>query len=209
MTLAIEHGFEGWEAMATVFKGMALAEQGREEDGIAHMRRGIETQRALGMDCALSLWRAQLAHAYGEVKRPEEGIVLLTEALRSVVESGECNHEAELYRLKGELLLQRSGGQVTANGERRSRVDQRLLANGTDSEAEACFHNAIQIAQRQGAKSWELRASTSLARLWRRQGKKTEAHQMLSKIYNWFTEGFETKDLQEARRVLSISMPNG
>jgi len=95
--------------------------------------------------------------------------------------------DAELYRVKGELMLQSHVQEPKAEVE---------------AEAEACFHKAIAIAQRQQAKSWELRASTSLARLWQQQGKQAEAHQLLSTIYGWFTEGFDTKDLQEAKALL-------
>src|SRR5262245_8836670 len=102
--------------------------------------------------------------------------------------TGERLYEAELYRLKGELTLQQS----SVPG----------LESSVQKEAEACFLKAIEIARSQKAKSWELRATTSLARLWQQQGKKAETHQMLSEIYNWFTEGFDTKDLQEAKALL-------
>ena len=100
-------------------------------------------------------------------------------------------YEAELYRLKGELLLPQGGYRLQAAGSR-----------GKTDEAEECFQQAIEIARRQSAKSWELRAATSLARLWQQQSKQREAHQLLSEICNWFTEGFDTKDLQEAKTLL-------
>ena len=116
-----------------------------------------------------------------------------------VDKSGERFYEAELYRLKGELTLQA----VAVNSLSKSTVtDSRPLTPDPQGEAEACFLKAIEIAQKQQAKSLELRAVMSLARLWQQQGKKTEAHQMLSEIYNWFTEGFDTKDLQEAKALL-------
>ena len=105
----------------------------------------------------------------------------LTNALAVAEQRGERFYDAELYRLKGELALQQS--QEAA-------------------KAESCFHNSLAIAQKQSAKSWELRAAMSLSRLWQKQGKKAEAHHLLSEIYHWFTEGFDTKDLQEAKRVL-------
>jgi predicted ATPase len=98
--------------------------------------------------------------------------------------SGERFYEAELYRLKGELTLQQSG------------------VRSPESEAEACFYKAVEIARKQSAKSLELRAVMSLSRLWQQQGKKAEARQLLAEIYGWFTEGFDTKDLQEARALL-------
>jgi predicted ATPase len=116
------------------------------------------------------------------VGQAEEGLNVLAEALAAAHNSGERWWEAELYRLKGELLLARS----TEN----------------QTEAEACFHQALDVARHQQAKSLELRAAMSLARLWQRQGKQTEAHDLLAPIYGWFTEGFDTVDLQEAKVLL-------
>ena len=112
---------------------------------------------------------------------------MLTEALDHVDKTGERYYEAELYRIKGELTLQSKVQSL------KSKVE----------EAEECFLHAIEIAQKQQAKSLELRATMSLARLWQSQGKRVEAHQMLSEVYNWFTEGFDTKDLQEAKVLLN------
>ena len=113
-------------------------------------------------------------------------------------ETGERFYEAELYRLKGELTLQKS----SVISSQLSATDPRPLAPEPQGEAEACFLKAIAIAQKQQAKSLELRATVSLARLWQQQGKSAEAHQMLSEIYGWFTEGFDTKDLQEAKTLI-------
>ena len=124
-------------------------------------------------------WLAEVCGHAGEV---EEGLLTLTEALTLVETNGDRVCEAELYRLKGELLLQRSADHAP--------------------EAETCFHQAIAIAQNQSAKSWELRASTSLARLWQQQGKRQEAHALLAPVYHWFTEGFDTADLKEAKALL-------
>ena len=133
------------------------------------------------------MWRpyslALLAEAYREAGREEEGLTALTEALAGVDSTGERMYEAELYRLKGELTLQVHGQNL-------------------ESEAEASFQKALTVARRQEAKSWELRAATSLARLWQQQGKRIEARDLLAAVYNWFTEGFETKDLQEAKALL-------
>ncbi len=129
-----------------------------------------------------------LAEAYGKAGQAEEGLVALAEALTVVDKSGERFCEAELYRLRGELTLAQS------------RVQR--LESSVQKEAEACFHKAIEIARRQQAKSLELRAVMSLSRLWQQQVKKSEAHQLLSEIYSWFTEGFDTRDLQEAKALL-------
>src|SRR5262245_17043328 len=114
--------------------------------------------------------------------QPEAALTVLTEALALVDTTGERYYEAELYRLKGELLLQQSSDYAT--------------------EAESCFRHAIAIAQSQQAKSLELRTATSLARLWQQQGKRQDAHNLLAAVYNWFTEGFDTADLIEAKALL-------
>ena len=120
---------------------------------------------------------------------------MLTEALTIGQQSGERCHEPELHRLKGELLLH--AGRRMQNAERRTPSSLQHSA-----QAEACFQQAIAIARRQQAKSWELRAATSLARLWQRQGKKAEARELLAPVYDWFTEGFDTPDLQEAKSLV-------
>jgi adenylate cyclase len=111
--------------------------------------------------------------------------------------------EAELYRVKGTLTLQQENQKAKIKRQKaKIETDPRSLTSDPQGEAEACFQKAIQIACGQQAKSLELRAMMSLARLWQQQGKKAEAHQMLSEIYSWFTEGFDTKDLQEAKGLL-------
>jgi predicted ATPase len=130
---------------------------------------------------------ADLARAYGAVGQVETGLELVQKALATTEATDERWWEAELYRLKGELSLQSK-----VQGPK-SKVEE---------EAEECFLKAIDIARKQQAKSLELRASTSLARLRQQQGKRHEAHSMLSDIYPWFTEGFDTKDLQEAKALL-------
>jgi predicted ATPase len=114
--------------------------------------------------------------------QPEAGLTVLAEALTLTDTTGERWYESECYRLKGELLLQQS------------------LDN--QAEAETCYHHAIAIAQNQQAKSFELRATTSLARLWQQQGKRQDAHDLLAPVYGWFTEGFDTADLQDAKALL-------
>src|SRR5262249_48923269 len=137
---------------------------------------------------------ALLVEVYQKGGQVEEGLSTLNEALEVVQNTGERVSEAQLYQLKGELLLQ------TRGGEDRAKTRQRQAE--VDKEAEACFRQAIGIARRQQAKSWELRAVLSLSRLWQRQGKREEARQMLAEIYGWFTEGFDTKDVQAAKALL-------
>jgi predicted ATPase len=197
ITLAREHGFPQWLGPGTVLRGWALAEQGQSEEGITQIRQGLATHQAVGAGIFHSYFLALLAEAYGKAGQAEDGLAALAEALTVVDKSGERFYEAELYRLKGELLLKNS--EVRSQN---SESSPQHLAPNTHSEAEACFHKAIEIARQQQAKSWELRATMSLARLWRQQGKTTEARQMLAEIYGWFTEGFDTKDLQEAKALL-------
>jgi predicted ATPase len=129
-----------------------------------------------------------MAETHGKVGQVEDGLENLAEALDLVQSTGEREHEAELYRLRGELTL------------KQSRFASPDFAD--QEEAEQCFHSAIDIARKQQAKSLELRAATSLARLWQQQGKQKEAHGTLAEICGWFTEGFDTTDLIDAKALL-------
>jgi len=172
-------------------------------EAIAHYTKGFEllqllpdtperTRQELRLQLALDGPLAPaLAGAYAKVGQIEAGLSVVAEALEVVDKTGARVSEAELYRLKGELLMAREG-------DRLSVVSQR----GKAEEAEECFLQAIETARQQQAKSLELRATMNLARLWQQQGKRAEAHNLLSGIYNWFTEGFDTKDLQEAKALL-------
>src|SRR5439155_1643383 len=151
--------------------------------------------------------------AYGKRGQIEEGMKAVAEALAAVNKTGERHYEAELYRLKGELTLQSK----VQGPKSKVNIPQSAFRFGLDlplamqleaeAEAEACFQQAIDVARRQSAKSLELRAVMSLSRLWQQQGKKEEARQVLAEIYGWFTEGFDTKDLQEARALLHELKP--
>ena len=143
---------------------------------------------------------ALLAEAYGKTGQVEERLTALAEALTVADKTGERYYEAELYRLKGELTLQKF--QVSGSKFQVPSPQHPTPSTQAEAEAEACFQKAIEIAQRQQAKSLELRAATSLARLWQQQGKRDEARHLLAEIYGWFTEGFDTKDLQEAKALL-------
>jgi predicted ATPase len=186
IALSHEHGFTLREALGVTLRGWALAEQGREEEGVAQIRQGLAATQATGADYFRPHSLALLAEAYGKARQAGKGLSTVSEALTWVNKTEGRWCEAELYRLKGELTLQ------SQPESHKSKVE----------EAEACFLQAIEIARQQSAKSWELRAVMSLARLWQQQGKKGDAHQMLAEIYNWFTEGFDTKDLQEAKALL-------
>lgn len=183
MTLSTEQGFPLYLAGGTVVWGWALAEQGQAEEGIAQMQQGLAAWRATGAELFRPRGLALLAEAYGKMRQAEEGLALLAEALDVVDKTGERVNEAEMYQLKGELMLQSqtSLGQVKTGQDKSKDADLRPLA--PDSQAEARFHKAIEIARRQQAKSLELRAVMSLAKLWQQQGKKAAARQMRAEIY--------------------------
>jgi predicted ATPase len=197
IALCREHEIAIILPMATLTRGWALAEQGQAEEGIAAIQQGLTPLRAQGAEMAWTTWQALLAQAYTSGGRIEEGLSAVAEGLRLVERNVERYWEAELYRLRGELLL--TDERRTMNDERRTHKASSLPHA---AEAEECLQQAIAIARQQHTKSWELRASVSLARLWQQQGKKAEAQQLLSEIYHWFTEGFKTKDLQEAKALL-------
>jgi class 3 adenylate cyclase/predicted ATPase len=182
ITLTTEQGFALWLAFGMILRGWALTVQGERAEGIDQMRQGLAAHRATGAEVEKPYFFALMTEAYGKVGKPEEGMSVLVEALAIVDNTGGRYWEAELHRLKGELLLM----------QQRQRMD----------EAEECFQQALNIARRQQAKSFELRAAMSLSRLWQHQGKHKEAHRLLSEIYGWFTEGFDTVDLEEARALL-------
>jgi predicted ATPase len=146
------------------------------------MHQGLAAWCATGAEVARPYMLALLAEASAQVGQREEGLPLLAEALAMINDTEERRWEAELHRLKGELLL------------RQAVLDA--------PQAEACFQQSLTIARRQQAKSWELRAALSLSRLWQQQDKRTEARQLLAEVYGWFTEGFDTPNLQEARALL-------
>jgi len=183
----------------------------RREEGIARMRQGLTAYQAVGAELFRPYFLALLAEAYGKVGQTEEGLAVLAEALPVVDNTGVYQWAAELYRLKGELVLQSRIQVLESQEENKESKGKRQkskipttqhLPPSTQVEAEECFHKAIEIARRQEAKSLELRAVMSLSRLWQQQGKQKEAHQMLADVYGWFTEGFGTKDLQEAKTLL-------
>jgi predicted ATPase len=196
IALATEHGHSYFVAQSTVVRGWALAEQGQREDGITQLQQGLATYQAIGAGIGLPWLLALLTEASKTIWSVEERLEVLNRAFSIAEKNDEHLYEAELYRLKGELTLQQEN-QKSKGKEQKAKVE-----NDAQAEAESCFRKAIDIAQKQQAKSWELRASTSLARLWQSQGKQAEAHTLLSEVYHWFTEGFDTKDLQEAKALL-------
>jgi predicted ATPase len=178
--LAAEEGFPLFQAGGTVDLGWLQVEEGQVEEGIAHLRQGLAAWQATGAGMLRPHYLALLAEACGKGGQPEQGLTIMAEALAAAQGSGERYYEAELHRLKGELLL-RQGEQATA---------------------EASFLTAIEVARQQSARPWELRATVSLCRLWQQQGKREKARQRLTEIFGWFTEGLDTPDLQDAKALL-------
>jgi predicted ATPase len=188
--IATERGFALFQAFGTVLRGWALAERGQGEEGIAEMQKGLTTWRDRGAELVLPEFFFSLAEAYRKAGQTEEGLRLVAEALTRVERTGERKFEAELHRLKGELLLSQVA--LTPGGP----------GQAVEVEAEGCFQRALEVAHRQRAKSWELRVAVSLSRLWQSQGKREESKKLLGETYGWFTEGFDTADLKEARALL-------
>ena len=184
IALSTTQGFPLWLAGGTGWRGWALAMQGQEAEGITQIRQALAAWQATGRELNHSWHLALLAEAYGKAGQITEGLNVLAEAFAVTDKAGERFYAAELHRLKGELLQQMADGAQPVE------------------EAETLFHQALAIARGQQAKSLELRAAMSLSRLWQRQGKRDHAHALLAEIYGWFTEGFETLDLQEARTLL-------
>jgi tetratricopeptide (TPR) repeat protein len=181
MTRTEELGLASSSALATTGYGASLVSQGRYDEGIAGMRRGISAIRATGgTPATYFLWF--LAAGLGGIGRPEEGLEVVEEGFASAAKTGEQLGSPWLHNVKGKLLLV----QNPSHG----------------AEAELCFRTAIEIARRQNARSPELRATTSLARLLAKQGRRDEARAMLAEIYAWFTEGFDTADLKDAKVLL-------
>jgi class 3 adenylate cyclase/predicted ATPase len=177
-----QHGFILWLGWMTVMKGWAWVAQGWAEDGREHIQQGMQTAFATDSVVYRPYFLALLAEAHGKLGQPEAALSFMDEALALVEQTGEHHHLAEIHRLKGECLLSQS--------------------SDSPPEAEHCFQQALAIARHQHAKSWELRAATSLARLWQSQGKRQDAYDLLAPIYGWFTEGFDTADLQDAKILL-------
>jgi predicted ATPase len=181
MSLSTEQGFSRWLGEATFLRGWLLAEEGRYEIGIEQMLKVVTGTRArkstgrFDTHCA-----ALLAESYGKTGQTSEGLNVVRDAMAITQKTQSRHYDAELHRINGELLLRQSDQQ----------------------QAEICFQQAIGVAHSQSAKSLELRAAMSLSRLWQQQGKKDDARKLLAGIYGWFTEGFDTADLKQAKVLL-------
>jgi predicted ATPase len=183
MALAAQQGFPVYLNLGRLLHGWALTVQGQADVGLAQLQQGLASYQATRGVLAQHYFVALLADAHGTCGHRAEGLRLVDEALAAVPRSGRF-WEAELYRQRGDLL----------------RLDN-PTARATD--AEACFQQAVRIAQRQGARALELRAALSLSRLWQHQGRRVAARALLAPVYGWFTEGFDTADLQDAKALLA------
>ncbi len=180
--LAMEHAMDHHQIRATILAGWCLGHQGQGEVGITQMHQGLSDYETIGTRLYREWYLTLLAEVYGHNGQPDAGLDILAEVMALVRGAGGTIWDAELNRLQGELLLQQSPDNA--------------------SESESCFRQAISISKNQRAKSWELRASTSLAKLWQQQDKRQEAYDLLAPVYGWFTEGFDTADLIDAKRLL-------
>jgi predicted ATPase len=182
MAVATEQGFPFWHALGTLHKGAGMLQQGQREESLALLLKGFAAFRATGAEIRVPSYLGMLGDAYAQLARFEDAHRVLDEALAVAEKNDSRNHEAELHRLRGELLLAESPDRL--------------------SDAEACFREAIETARRQQSKGWELRATISLARLWQRQGRRGDAGAALAAVYGTYVEGFTTPDLVEAKGLL-------
>jgi serine/threonine protein kinase/predicted ATPase len=182
MALATEQGFPFWHALGTLHKGAGMLLQGRRQESLPLLLGGFSAFRATGAELRVPSYLGMLGDAYTQLARFEDAHKVLDEALAVAEKNDDRGHEAELHRLRGELLLAESPDRL--------------------SDAEACFRRAIATARRQQSKGWELRATISLARLWQRQGRRGDAGTALAAVYGTYTEGFTTPDLVDAKGLL-------
>jgi len=182
VALATEHDFPYWQATGCLWWGWALVQRGETGEGLERIRQSLAHFRAKDSVQTIPHALILLAEVHGQVGDPSKGLEALAEALVVLERTSERRREAEIHRLRGELLL--------------------LLPGPRQGDAEACFERALAVADEQSARMWGLRAATSLARLWRDQGRRGEARDLLAPLYSWFTEGFDTADLKDAKALL-------
>jgi predicted ATPase len=187
IALAEEKGAEFWQALGTLAKGSILSASGRGPDAIELINGGLDAYRSTGSRVFIPIYLNALAHAYTSTGHLEQASVIISQALDTVQRTNERLIEAEIHRTAGEIAL--------------------ILPEPDAAKAEAYFERALAVARQQRAKSWELRAAMSMARLWHHQGKRLQAHDLFAPVYGWFTEGFDTLDLKEAKALLEQLKP--
>jgi len=201
LAVSREHGLVLYQAMAIIMRAWAVNKPEQQEEAIEQMRHGLAALQATGTELVRPHFLALLAEALGKAGQPDEGLRVLEEALGRARHSGEGYYEAELYRIKGEVLLM----QATSRDLSRAATGGKAVVEAEPpalAHSEGCFNKSIKIARQQKAKSWELRAVTSLARLYQNQNRREDARSLLAQIYDRFTEGFDTMDLREAKALL-------
>ena len=181
IAIATEQGFQLWDALGGLHKGAGMLLQGRIDDALPFLLKGMQAFRATGAELRIPFYLSMVGDAYMQIGRLDDAHRVFDEALATGEKNDDRFQEAELHRLQGAL---------------------HLTETNDEAAAEACFHTAIATARRQQSKAWELRATTSLARLWQRQGRREEARGALGEVYGRYTEGFETPDLVDARALL-------
>jgi class 3 adenylate cyclase/tetratricopeptide (TPR) repeat protein len=181
ITIGKEQGFQLWHALGTIHKGAGILLQGKPAEALPFLQKGLDSFRATGAELRVPYYLSMLGNAYLRLRCFEDSLSTINEGLAVAEKNDDRFQQAELHRLRGELLLAQSSDQAAA---------------------EECFRQAIETAQRQQSKAWELRASASLARLWEKQGRRAEAHATLATTYNSYTEGFTTPDLVDAALLL-------
>ena len=177
VALAEDKGSSYWKANGLMWQGCVMTQNDRAPEAVHTLISSIETYRSTGATIYVPFVMSYLAIAHSQLERHDEALDVIDRAIAMAQSTKEQWCEAELYRTKGKLFVQ----------------------SGTITAAEPHFERALEIARRQQARSWELRAATSMARLWRGQGKRDEARDLLAPVYNWFTEGFDTDDLRKAK----------
>jgi class 3 adenylate cyclase/predicted ATPase len=190
ITMATAQRFALVRAAGSILRGWAIAVQEHNTEGLVQIQQGLDMYRSTGAEFQRPHFLTLLAEASGLLGQPEGGLAALEEALTLMEKTGERYYEAELHRQRGELLLLREAKSHPAQDSREQH------------EAETCFQHALDVARQQQAKSLELRAALSLARLWQRQGRRAEAYDLLASVYGWFSEGFDTADLTDAKALL-------
>jgi predicted ATPase len=189
-----------WVALSRIIRGWARVEQGAVADGISELQHALDAYLATGA----RLWRAQsvgfLAQALMRAGRHEDAVGAIAEALELIRETGEDGSAADLHRIQGDLLLAVGAALVTPGGQ--TPLASSPVAERLETQAEECFNRAVTVARAQQARSWELRAVTSLARLYRHQGKHTDVRPLVAPVLDWFSEGHDTADVRAARAIV-------